>query len=73
MERLRAENAELQDGQILNRWPLHKMLSAERALADQLAEALRGVLHDRPSAHTDNVWAVINYALNTYKEARREQ
>ena len=48
-------------------------LAAERALADQLAEALRGVLHDRPSAHTDNVWAVINYALNTYNEARRER
>ena len=42
-----------------------------RASADHLAQALRVVLHDRPSAHTDNVWAVINHALITYEEARR--
>ena len=38
VERLTAENAELQDGQVLNRWPLHKMVAAERALADQLGD-----------------------------------
>ena len=48
-------------------------LAAERVLADQLADALRTVLHDRPSAHTDNVWAVINHALITYEEVRRER
>lgn len=44
----------------------------ERALANQLADALKMVLHDRPSAHTDNVWSVINHALNTYEGVRHE-
>lgn len=48
-------------------------LAAERRLANQLADALKMVLHDRPSAHTDNVWAVINHALNTYEEVRCER
>ena len=42
-----------------------------RASADQLANALRAVQHDRPSAHTDDVWAAINHALTTHEEARR--
>ena len=46
---------------------------AERALADKLAEALRAVRADRPTAHTDAVWFVINTALGTYEEARRER
>lgn len=60
LERLRVENAEQAQG-----W------RAERALADQLANALRTVQHDRPSAHTDSVWAAINQALITHEEARR--
>jgi hypothetical protein len=48
-------------------------LAAERALADQLAEALRAVRADRPTAHTDAVWFGINTALETYEEARRER
>jgi len=48
-------------------------LAAERALTDQLASALRMVLHDRPSAHTDNVWAVLNHVCRTHEEARRER
>lgn len=44
-----------------------------RASADQLANALRAVQHDRPSAHTDGVWAAINQALITHEEARRER
>lgn len=43
-----------------------------RASADQLANALRAVQHDRPSAHTDDVWAAINQALITHEEARRD-
>ena len=47
-------------------------VQSERRLADQLADALKMVLHDRPSAHTDNVWSVINHALNTYEGVRHE-
>lgn len=45
-------------------------LAAERALADQLAKALRAVRADRPTAHTDAVWVGINTALETYEETR---
>ena len=74
IERLRAEVERL-EGQRKLRADLAYLFKAERdderALADQLADALRTVRHDRPSAHTDNVWAVINHALITYEEARR--
>lgn len=48
-------------------------LRGERALADQLANALFTVQHDRPSAHSDHIWAMMNHALEAYEEARREQ
>jgi hypothetical protein len=48
-----------------------EIIDKERALADQLAEALRAVRHDRPTAHTDNVWTAINQALEIHEEARR--
>ncbi len=44
---------------------------AERALADQLASALRSVVHDRPTAHSDAVWNQCLEALEAHQEARR--
>ena len=44
-----------------------------RAAGDALAHALGLVQRDRPSAHTDHVWAVIGDALSAYEEARRER
>jgi hypothetical protein len=69
IKRLQGENDELHDDvmRLLNE------RNAESALADQLAEALRAVRHDRPTAHTDNVWTAINQALEIHEEARREQ
>ena len=46
-------------------------LHAERALADKLARALRSVIHDKPTAHTDEVWLRIHKALEAHEEARR--
>jgi hypothetical protein len=46
-------------------------LRAERALADKLARALRSVIHDKPTAHTDEVWLRIHKALEAHEEARR--
>jgi hypothetical protein len=46
-------------------------LAAERALADKLARALRSVIHDKPTAHTDEVWLRIHKALEAHEEARR--
>lgn len=70
IERLRAEMS------TMHRTVVHDccvQVQSECRLADQLADALKAVQHDRPSAHTDNVWAVINHALNAYEEARRGQ
>ena len=63
IKRLRAENADLQEGQLTNRWPLHKMLAAERALADQLAEALAWWGKGNDAGDT---------AIAAWEEARRE-
>ena len=83
IERLRAEivrlTAEVEriEGQQKLRADMAYLFKAERdderRLADQLAAALFAVKHDRPSVHTDNVWAVINHALITYEEVRRER
>ncbi len=67
VERLRADLAAVVENE-------QRCISAEngwRALADQLAKALRAVRADRPTAHTDAVWLGINTALETYEEARR--
>ena len=45
----------------------------DEALADQLARALRSCIHDRPTAHTDEVWQRIHRALEAHEEARRER
>lgn len=45
----------------------------ERALANQLADALFAVKHDRPSVHSDRVWATLKDALEAHDEARRER
>lgn len=52
---------------------VHDAWLTERSLADQLADALRAVTHDRPTAHTDSVWSDIQSAMGAYEEARREQ
>ena len=49
---------------------LRSDLVAERALADRLAHALRAVRSDRPTAHTDDVWSVINHALSAHQLCR---
>ncbi len=49
-------------------------ISTLEALTDQLAEALRAVRSDRPTAHSDAVWGGIMFALDAYeadKEAHR--
>jgi hypothetical protein len=48
--------------------------AAERALADQLAEALRVVASQvkRPLEEDPGTWSVIVHALKTYKEIRNE-
>ncbi len=56
-------------------WSWHDLperAAAERALADQMAGALRAVKHDRPTAHTDKVWSVVCDALDDYGKARRD-
>ena len=43
-----------------------------RHLSDELYRALQMVRHDRPTAHTDEVWNAVAVALDAW-EARREQ
>ncbi len=50
---------------------IERLRQAERALADQLASALRSVVHDRPTAHSDAVWNQCLEALEAHQEARR--
>lgn len=69
VERLRVENRLLGEQSAI----ANAQWKAECALADQLAEALRAVRHDRPTAHTDNVWTAINQALEIFEEARHER
>ena len=47
--------------------------TAERALADQLARALRVVRVTRHPTHVDNVWSVVSHAIAAWEEARRER
>lgn len=43
-----------------------------RAGGSEMADALRMVIHDRPSAHADDVWLAVNKALMAYEEDRHE-
>jgi len=45
-------------------------LVAERALSDQLFKALQAVKADRPSVHSDEVWAQMVNAMSAYRSAR---
>ena len=76
IERLRADNSDLRiDNRRLA--DLHAGIyhahAAERALADQLARALRVVRVTRHPTHVDNVWSVVSHAIAAYEEARRER
>lgn len=65
VERLRAENAELAQG-----W------RAERALADQLADALGNEwpgISNKPYSDVSTAHAATTAALSAWQEARREQ
>ena len=46
-------------------------LAALREAGEKMAQALQDVLHDRPSAHTDNVWENVNAALAEWEAANK--
>ncbi len=75
-DRLRTNNTfveQLVAGQLSHRLAeVETELAAERALANELAIALRSCIHDRPTAHTDAVWIRIHTALENYEKVRYE-
>lgn len=46
-------------------------LTALREAGEKMVLALQSVLHDRPSAHTDNVWEGVNAALEAWEAANQ--
>jgi hypothetical protein len=75
-DRLRTNNTfveQLVAGQLSHRLAeIETELAAERALANELARALRSCIHDRPTTHTDAVWIRIHTALENYEKVRDE-
>lgn len=67
VEDIEARNMVLAD---MNRG-LHDEVAKWKALAEQAESALRAVRADKPSAHTDDVWAMVQDAIHAF-DARKE-